>query len=184
MIRTNTPVLYIFSGLPGVGKSSLARLLAGRLGCVCLRIDTIEQSIRDLYSMPVEGEGYRISYRIAADNLRVGISVVADSCNPIELTRTEWENVARMNGASHINIEVCCMDKAEHRTRVETRVSSIPNLRLPTWAEVEQRLYHPWSKDRIIVETCGKTVDESFGQLCNALAELQVNSNRFRPTSP
>ena len=27
--------------------------------------------------------------RIAADNLRLGISVVADSCNPIELTRDE-----------------------------------------------------------------------------------------------
>lgn len=53
-----------------------------------MRIDTVEQAIRDLCDFNVEGEGYRLSYRIAADNLKLGISVVADSCNPIDLTRS------------------------------------------------------------------------------------------------
>jgi len=173
MSHIKSPVLFIFSGLPGAGKSTLAQRLASKLGCVYLRIDTIEQSIRDLYSLTVEGEGYQISYRIAGDNLKIGISVVADSCNPVELTRTEWEDVARTNGATHLNIEVCCTDKAEHQKRVETRISSIPNHNIPTWADVEQRLYHPWTKERIVVDTCGKSVDASFNQLCSALADQQ-----------
>lgn len=39
-------VLVIFGGLPGVGKSTLARALAERLRAVYLRIDSIEAGIR------------------------------------------------------------------------------------------------------------------------------------------
>jgi hypothetical protein len=73
-----------FCGLPGSGKSTLARAVARRYNAVYLRIDTVEQALRDLCSVDVQGEGYRLAYRIASDNLRLGHSVVADSCNPIE----------------------------------------------------------------------------------------------------
>ena len=74
--------LYIFAGLPGTGKSTLAQQLARRFKAVHLRIDTIEQGLRDLCDLRVEGEGYRMAYRIAAENLRLGIEVIAASCNP------------------------------------------------------------------------------------------------------
>lgn len=38
-------MLLIFGGLPGTGKSTIARLLAARLGAVWLRIDSIEQAL-------------------------------------------------------------------------------------------------------------------------------------------
>src|SRR5688572_30698345 len=89
--------LYVFSGLPGAGKTVLSQQLATHFGAAYLRIDTIEQALRDICGINVQGEGYRLAYRIAADNLRLGVSVVADSCNPIELTRDEWEEVARQS---------------------------------------------------------------------------------------
>jgi chloramphenicol 3-O-phosphotransferase len=39
--------LIVFAGLPGSGKSSIARGLAKQLGAVWLRIDSIEQAIRE-----------------------------------------------------------------------------------------------------------------------------------------
>lgn len=160
-----TPVLFIFSGLPASGKSSLARLLAAEHGAAWLRIDTIEQSLRDLCGFEPQGEGYRLAYSLAADNLRAGLSVVADSCNPIQLTRDEWNELAARNGAIAINIEVVCSDRDEHRRRVETRASEVAGLKLPTWSEVESREYHLWTSEHITIDTAGKSITESFDEL-------------------
>jgi predicted kinase len=167
------PVLYIFSGLPGSGKSTLAQALAKRKGAVYVRIDTVEQALRDFCAIGVEGEGYEISYRIAADNLCLGLGVVADSCNPIELTRKEWEKVATKSGARWVNIEIICSNEVEHRARVETRSSTVPGLRLPTWKEVENRGYQAWSQSRIVIDTSAKSENESLGELLAALAVLE-----------
>ena len=161
--------LFIFAGLPGTGKRTLSQRLARRLTAVHLRIDSVEQALRDLCHLQVEDEGYRLSYRIAADNLRMGMDVVADSCNPLELTRREWEQAAEDTDSKFINIEVVCSDGREHRHRIETRNSDIPGLKLPTWRDIEEREYHSWSKDRIIIDTAGQSSSDCFDALLLAL---------------
>ena len=136
-----------------------------------LRIDTVEQALRELCGIAVEGEGYRLAYRLAADNLRLGLSVVADSCNPVELTRSEWEAVARNAQARCVNIEIICSDKHEHRRRVEARKATVAGLILPTWNEVERREYHDWTRERIVVDTARKTEDGCFDELLSKLAD-------------
>ena len=158
-------VLFILSGLPGTGKSTLGKLLAKEYNAVYLRIDTIEQGLRDLCHCDVQGEGYRLAYRIATDNLKLRRSVVADSCNPIELTRNEWEEAAKNSGSEFINIEIICSDEAEHRQRVETRESDITGLQLPIWEQIKNREYDLWKTDCIRIDTAHRTVEESFREL-------------------
>ncbi len=165
----NTATLYIFSGLPGSGKTTIARMLSAHQNCAFLRIDTIEQALRDLCSLNVEGEGYRLAYRVAADNLRIGVSVVADSCNPIELTRNEWLNVAKKENCRAINIEVVCSDPKEHQRRVEQRTAEIPGLQLPDWEQVISREYHQWQMHRVLLDTAGSTPEASFQDLLESL---------------
>lgn len=172
--KPDGPILYLFSGLPGSGKSTLSQMIAGQLRAVYLRIDTIEQGLRELCSIDVQAEGYRLAYRIAADNLCAGMSVVADSCNPIELTRREWEQVASDARVDYVNIEVICSDSGEHRLRVEARDAEVSGLKLPTWDEIENREYHDWTAERVIVDTAGRSKMECASDLLTKLSRLRA----------
>ncbi len=170
LLRAMPPQIFIFAGLPGVGKTTLSRRLARELRAAYLRIDTIEQAMRD-EGLSVRGpEGYVAAYRLAADNLRVGVSVVADSVNPIRITRSAWRDVATHAGVPFIEIEVICSDTAEHRRRVESRAGDIAGLGLPTWDDVRNRKRDPWDTRPLVIDTAGRTESESFAELLGRLS--------------
>jgi predicted kinase len=170
------PTLYIFSGLPAAGKSTLAQVVARHVDGVYLRIDTIEQGLRDLCSIPVRAEGYELAYRIAGDNLRLGRHVVADSCNPVHPTRVAWENVAAAARARYINIEIVCSDAAEHHRRAQSRVADVPGLALPAWSAIMTREYQAWTVDRVVVDTAGVSSADAASELLATLAQLHDHS--------
>ena len=172
------PILFIFSGLPGIGKSTLSKLIAKEFSAAYLRIDTVEQGLRDLCNYKVQGEGYRLAYRIAGDNLKLGQNVVSDSCNPINLTRKEWEDVATENDCIFINIEILCSNKMEHRKQIETRKGEVKGLKLPNWDEVESREYHSWDSERIIIDTANKSINESFGEMKKKIKQYLDAKNK------
>jgi len=156
-------MLIIFGGLPGVGKTSIVRELARQMGAVHVRVDSIEQAIREsgAVSEPLNDVGYRVAYAVAEDNLRLGRTVIADSVNPLRLTRDAWAGVARRTQVRAVEIEVVCSDSSEHRRRVETRTSDIAGLRLPTWDEVVAREYHAWDRERVVIDTACRSLEES-----------------------
>ena len=63
-------MLIVLSGLPGIGKTTIARELARALGAVHLRIDSIEHALRQS-GVRVEGEGYAVAYAIAENLARL-----------------------------------------------------------------------------------------------------------------
>jgi predicted kinase len=167
-------MLVIFGGLPGTGKSTLALKLAGELGAVYLRIDTIERSLTATRFATGEA-GYRVAYAVAEDNLRLGHTVIADSVNPLVITREAWRNVAARAGVDAVEIELVCSDRAEHRRRVETRAVLVP----VTWQEVEARDFDPWTGDHICIDTAGRDIEQSLAVLWQALPAA-LRSQRFR----
>ena len=170
-------MLYIFSGLPGTGKSTLSAALARRRHAVYIRIDTIEHAMRDA-SLEVSGPaGYIVGYKLASENLRLGADVVADSVNSIGITRRAWRDVAIEANVSFIEIEVTCSNREEHRNRIESRQSDIAGFRLPTWDEVLQREgeYEPWTTKHIVLDTAGQTTEDSILHLFEAVDDWRLN---------
>jgi predicted kinase len=163
------PTLYIFSGLPGTGKTAIAKELARRIRASYFRLDTIEHGLREVCSINVQGEGYRLTYRIVADNLQVGNDVVVDCCNPWTLTRDEWESVAVENSCDFVNIEIACSDKREHQARIEQRENDIAGFTLPTWEEVQSRDCDAWDRERVLIDTNGKKLDNCVAELMEKL---------------
>lgn len=167
-------MLIILGGLPGAGKTTIARELALRLGAAHIRIDSIEQAIRDsgLAVRSLDDAGYRAAYAVAEDNLRIGRTVVADSVNPIAITRDAWLEVASRTRVAAVEVEVVCSDQREHRRRVEDRVSDVPGLETPTWQDVVDRDYRPWEREHIVIDTAGDTVEQSVLALLALLRDV------------
>ena len=169
-------MLIIFSGLPATGKTAIARELARRTEAVYLRIDSIEQALRDGASVaePMDDAGYRVAYALAEDNLRLGRMVIADSVNPLAITRDAWLDVAKRAGVRAIEIEVTCGDRAEHRRRVESRAADIPGLRLPSWEDVTNREYERWEREHVVIDTAAQSVEQAV----ESIRELLYGSGR------
>ena len=166
--RVHCAMLVVVSGLPGVGKTTVARALARATGAVHIRIDSIEQALRNA-GHRVEAEGYAVAHAVAEDNLRLGRMVVADCVNPWPLTRREWRSVADRAGAVIIDVEIVCSDPEEHRHRVESREPDIEGQKLPTWSDVTQRDYRAWDEERLVIDTARSSPEESVRMILSTL---------------
>jgi predicted kinase len=157
-------MLIALGGRSAVGKTTLARSLSRRIGALYLRADTIEQAMRNT-GFDVSGpEGYLVARAIAEDNLRSGHSVIVDSVNPVEITRDYWRETAARLVVELVEIEVVCSDTRQHRLRVESRVTEIPGLVHPTWQQVVDRHYEPWTTAQV-VDTAGCTIEDALSQV-------------------
>lgn len=170
--------LVILGGLPGTGKSSIGRELATRMPAQYLRIDTIEGTLRR--TRPELGDlrdtGYCVAYALAGDNLQLGHSVIADSVNPIEITRSAWRDIAKRADTNFVEIEIFCSSPDTHRQRVEERWRAHDGNGVPDWEAVRNRHYEFWDSATLRIDTADATPAECAETI---LAQLRV----AQPTS-
>jgi predicted kinase len=102
-----------------------------------------------------------VGYALAEANLRLGGIVVADSVNPLAITRDAWRNVAAVAASAIFEIEVVCSDADQHRRRIETRTIDIAGLTLPS--------YEPWDRPHLVLDTANRTPAETLAELCSRI---------------
>jgi predicted kinase len=157
--RTETsagrPKLVVLAGLPGTGKSTLARLLAAECNALWLRVDSIEAALLEA-GIPRSFEtglaAYVVARDVARDHLEIGRDVVIDAVNGVEEARQMWRDLALECHADRYVVELQCSDAVVHRHRVESRTPPTPPLPKPTWDEVLQRAYVPWAEPVLVVD--------------------------------
>lgn len=148
-----SPLLIVLGGLPGVGKTTIAREIVKRSPFAYLRIDVIEQALRVVGHEDVGPTGYVIAYELAKSNLSSGTNVIADCVNPLALTRNTWRSVAAGGAFKYFEVEIICSDSAKHRDRVEGRNADISDFRLPTWDGVQNIEYEEWITPHLLIDT-------------------------------
>ncbi len=150
-----TPILIVVGGLPATGKSTVTSAIIRQTRFAYVRVDRIEQAIIDSAELrpPLGPVGYTVAYQVAAEQLRHGVSVVAECVNPLGVTRDAWRAVADGHDARLLEVELVCTDQAAHRERVRTREVDVQGLALPSWQQIVDREYEPWDREHLVIDT-------------------------------
>jgi predicted kinase len=167
------PLLLVFAGLPGTGKSTLAQWISRRRGAAYLRVDAAETALARS-GAGAGASGYAVVHELAVGNLGLGHDVVVDAVNPVPVARAGWHEAAERGRADLVFLETTLPDEVEHRRRIEERVPELPGHVLPTWQEVQDCDWVPWEESRdgsrLVIDTAD--LQEACRRMVTGLAAL------------
>jgi predicted kinase len=152
-------VIIAIGGLPGTGKTTAARALAGRLRAAHLRIDAFETALVTTGVVAHAGQvgpaGYGLALAAADTCLAAGTDVVVDAVFPVAASRQPWTDLARQHGTAIRWVRLVCRDPAEHRRRVEERTADLPGHVVPSWDDVLAAAagQDDWAEPHDVVDT-------------------------------
>ena len=156
--------LVVVSGLPGVGKTSIAEIVAARTRSVHLSIDAVEESILACGLPSVWRVGvaaYEAARAMAEQNLRLGHDVIVDAVNDSEPARQTWRTAASRTGAQVEFVYLVISDVQEHERRVNGRDRGLAHVGEPSSSDVQRRRteYAAWSDAVIEFDTSAQGAD-------------------------
>jgi predicted kinase len=154
------PIIVVFTGLPGTGKSTLAELTGRRLGAPVFSGDWLLGSMKPAHRQlaRLDQAAYHDLYlsvltSLVTRQLMLDQSGVAD-CVLADAEIAQWIALAGEYGATLAVIECVCSDEVTHRSRVKGRVRGIPGWHEIDWDHVEHMRSEVGSirADRLVVD--------------------------------
>lgn len=123
--RDATPTLVLMAGLPGTGKSTLARLIGASFDWPVIDKDVIVTSLLDsgIEEPDAQPAAYAVLFAVGLDFLQTQRrSVILDSPAGLPVSTTEARRVADAGGATLICI-LCLADRDTRNIRVANRTA-------------------------------------------------------------
>jgi predicted kinase len=105
-----------------------------------------------------------------------GLTVVPDSVNSLNITRSAWRNVAFDAGVQNFEIELVCSDLGTHRERVEARKVDIPGFQLATWKSALERQHEPWELVDLVVDNAKVPSSRHSKKFCSCKPTAMTGS--------
>lgn len=118
--------LILFSGLPGCGKSTLARQLVRDLSCAYFAKDRIQRVLDDEIPDVKLVHGYQVLLDLVEEHVALGVDVVLDAAFPLAGFREVAEQMAQTYQARFLPVWCICSDAAVWEARLANRVQYVP----------------------------------------------------------
>ncbi len=167
--KLDPPRLVLFSGPPGVGKSSLSYQLARQTGWPIFPKDQFDRSLQrlNLGYFP-RSTAYKMMFDLAELNLRHRVSVILDAVFPLEDFRHQAKDFTEQRGAEFLAIVCKCSDRALWRTRLEQRPEMVRGWTPVGWDEAlrVESYYQPWTLPHLLLDAI-HPFDHNFKTLLN-----------------
>lgn len=159
--------LVLFSGLPGCGKTSLARQIAQNLACAYFAKDRIQRVLDDHIAGAKPVDGYHILLDLADEHLAMGVNVVLDAVFPLAGFRNMAETMAQKHQALFLPVWCICSDISIWEARFHERVQYVPGwspVGLEKAREVEA-YFEAWQRSDVLVLDAVNSLTDNLEQL-------------------
>jgi predicted kinase len=164
----NDSFLVLISGLPGTGKTVLARKISKRLQIPLFSKDRLQSVLRehDLADRST-ADGYFLILDLADEQLDLGVSAVLDGVFPMGGFRSAAREIAERNNTKFLPIFCYCSDVSIWNDRMKDREQYVPNWTPVDWSKVEriQSIYEPWDPLTTLFVDAVEGLDKNLEQV-------------------
>ena len=167
--------LVIFSGLPGTGKSTLAKRLARELQWTLLCIDDVVGEIPENPGVEFWDSKVALLLGLVEAQLELGLSVIVDSVF-MNTDRQHTQQLAEKYGARFRPIYTHVSDEAIWEQRVNARYDQLANQAVATWKQVEHQRGHfrAWQSDTALFIDALNSVEQNYAEVLRFVTSAEV----------
>ena len=137
MLSNSQPILILFSGLPGSGKTTLAAKTAAYFHLPLFAKDRFQSSLlKNHLAERSTADGYHFMFDQTDQQLSLGVSVVLDAVFPLPGFRARVKEIAAQYNAVFLPVYCYCSSNSIWENRMQKRSQLVPDWTPVGWEEV------------------------------------------------
>lgn len=171
--------LILFSGLPGTGKSTLARRLAREQHIPYLCIDDVTGDVPENAGIPYWDSKVAVLLDLTRVQLELGLSVIVDSVF-MNKDRYHARDIALKNSAYFLPIFVFISDEDVWEQRVTNRRRELDHESVATWDRIQhqRRHFRNWEPGTALFIDMLHPIEQNYAEV------VQFVTNEDGPLKP